>query len=154
MLGWYKRWRAERAMQRDSSFEFKAQAPIGFGNWCIVELSGAECVILLDHLHLIHHSNDTPEEKGRNVMGLRYQAIAMSLRTKSGRIPLEWTSENDLLFLASFSQSLISSALKQIATLSDMPWLDPLESVKHSGATDDGTQTNTLTNEEISANPS
>lgn len=153
MFGWFKRWRAERAMPFDPSFEFRAQSPIDFGRWCLVELSGSDCVILLDHLHLIHHSSDTPEEKGRNVMGLRYQAIAMSLRTKSGRIPLSWTSEDDLLFLASFSQSLISQALKEVAKLSDMPWLDPTAASTQPD-TDSTLQHAPLTDEDVSANPS
>lgn len=153
MFGWFKRWRAERAMPFDFSFEFRAQSPMDFGNWLIVELSGSDCVILLDHLHLIHQSSDTVEEKGRNVMGLRYQAIAMSLRTKSGKVPLSWTNEDDLLFLASFSQSLISQALKEVAILSDMPWLDPSESAKQSNS-ESTSQPAPLTEQETSANPS
>ncbi|ANB27228.1 hypothetical protein A6F57_19815 [Alteromonas stellipolaris] len=155
MFAWFKRWRAERKMPKDETFQFRARsAAVSFGRWVIVELSGADCVVIMDQLNLIQRSSTADEHKGREVMALRYQAIAMSLRTKHGRVPLDWTNEVDLLFLASFPYSQVTEALSEIARVSDMKWLDPL--YVHDAAEQDveQQQLEPLSDSELQANPS
>lgn len=155
MFSWFKRWRAERKMPKDETFNFRAiSAVVSFGRWIIVELSGADCVVIMDQLNLIQRSNTPDEHKGREVMALRYQAIAMSLRTKRGRIPLDWQNETDLLFLASFPQSQVTEALSEIAKVSDMQWLDPQYVHDAAEQSVETQQLEPLSDTELSANPS
>ena len=158
MVSWltkrFKIWRAELAMPIDELFDKRGISPNAFGRWLIVELSGAQCAVLLDQLHLIQTSDSDLDTKGKEVMALRYQSIAMSLRTTKGKIPLQWTSETDLLFLANFPHKLIYQALSEVAKINDLSWLDPnYQPQKPSDST--GTKEPVpLTDEEIEANPS
>ena len=155
MLGFFKRFIAERKMPKDKTFAHRAQsAAAKLGRWLIVELSAADAVVIMDQLNLIQRSHADLEEKGRNVMALRYQAIAMSLRTKSGRIPLKWDRETDLLFLASFPQSKISLVLAEIASVSDMPWIDPLYQPPKSENDSQSEEPEPLSDEDLARNPS
>ena len=105
----------------------------------------------MDTLHNIHGSQSTIEEKGREIMGLRYQALAMSLRTKGGKIPLDWRSGADLMWLAQFPYSETVPALQTIAKLSDIPWLNPVQQPKDQPVSDE--EQMLLSDEEIAANP-
>lgn len=151
MLGFVKTWWAAFKRPSDPLFKRRPQAPNGFGQWVLVELGATEYIILMDTLHTIHNSVEDIETKGRKILGLRYQALAMSVRTKSGKEPLDWRSETDLMWLARLPYSEIVPALQQIALLSDIPWLNPVQDT--SGDLNVEAES-PITPQEISANPS
>lgn len=154
MLGFFKRWWAAFKRPSDPLFKRRPQAPELFGDWVLVELGATEYVILMDTLHTIHNNDSAIETKGREILGLRYQALAMSCRTKSGKEPLDWRSEIDLMWLARLPYSEVVPALKQIAKLSDLPWLSPDIEKAPSGAEVETASFSRPTQEEIAANPS
>ena len=152
MLAFIRRWWVSFNRPLDPLFARRPQAKGGFGNWVLVELGATDYVMLQDTLHNIHHADSTIEQKGRQILGLRYQALAMSLRTKRGKIPLDWRSESDLMWLASLPYSEVLPALEQIAVLSDIPWLSPTQ--KSESADNDQTSSVTpISDEEITQNP-
>jgi hypothetical protein len=151
MFSLAKKWWAAYKRPSDPLFKRRPQAKQGFGNWLLVELGATEYVILQDTLHSIHIGDSSIEQKGREILGLRYQALAMSSRTKGGKIPLDWRSEADLMWLAHLPYSEIVPALQQIAVLSDIPWLNPVQSPKDEKASN--YQSPVVTAEEIAANP-
>lgn len=153
MLGFVKRWWAAFKRPSDPLFKRRPQAPELFGDWVLVELGATEYVILMDTLHTIHNNDSDIETKGREILGLRYQALAMSCRTKSGKQPLDWRSEVDLMWLARLPYSEVVPALKQIAKLSDLPWLSP--DIDESSRMQESEQPSFArpTSEEIAANP-
>lgn len=112
-------------LKKDPLFKRRPASDTKFGNWLIVEIGADEYCILLDMLNTIRISETDTETKGRQIVGLRYCALAMSLRTKSGRIPLDYNQQNDLLWLGSFPFTEIEKSLNAVAQLSDIPWVNP-----------------------------
>jgi hypothetical protein len=150
MLAAFKSWWVLFKRPSDPLFHRRPKAKSGFGKWLLVELGATDYVILMDTLHSIHSSNADIEVKGRELMGLRYQALAMSLRTKRGKIPLDWRSPTDLMWLASLPYSETSAALGQISELSDIPWLSPLQKNQDPPSSEQGEST---VEEGLAANP-
>jgi hypothetical protein len=151
MFLFIKTWWAAYRRPSDPLFKRRPKAKLGFGKWLLVEVGATDYVILMDTLHNIHRTDADIERKGRELMGLRYQALAMSLRTKRGKIPLDWRSPTDLMWLASLPYSEVSVALEQISELSDIPWLNPLQQNQDPPATDQDVPH--VAEEGISANP-
>jgi hypothetical protein len=83
---WLKSWR----LPKDPLFARRPQSPHRFGNWVLVELGATDYIMVMDTLQSIHNSDANIEDKGKQVLGLRLQVLAMSLRTKRGRIPIDW----------------------------------------------------------------
>lgn len=118
-----KRWLAARKLPADTTFLQRAKSPQRVGWYVLVEIGAAEYTVLMDLLYQIQRSEDDIETKGRQIIGLRYQALAMSLRTPGGRIPFDWQNERDLMQLAALPYSVITPALEAAAELSELPWL-------------------------------
>lgn len=110
---------------KDPHFKLRPVAEQRFGRWLLVELGANDYVVLIDLLSRIQHSDVDSDTKGQQMVGLRYMALAMSLRTPFGRVPLDYNNQADLLWLGNQPYSQLVQPLKAIAQLSDIPWLDP-----------------------------
>ncbi|GBL02931.1 hypothetical protein [Glaciecola sp. KUL10] len=140
-------------LTKDPLFSRRPVSDVKFGAWLLVEISANDYTILLDMLNTIRLSDSDDETKGRQIIGLRYCALAMSLRTKSGRIPLNYNEQKDLLWLGSLPFSQIDIALRAIAELSDIPWLTP--DIEQTANTESNETTQPVIDKEaLKANPS
>lgn len=148
----FKQWFKRFSLPRDPMFNMRPVSNTSFGKWLIVEISANDYTILLDMLNAIRISDDDTETKGRQIVGLRYCALAMSLRTKRGFLPLNYNDERDLLWLGSLPVSEINVALNAVAEISDIPWLNPV--VSDSGDSESDDQMPKPTSDEVAINPS
>ncbi len=123
MVRLLKRVWAYFRLPRDPLFNKRQRSDVRVGRYLVVEVGADDYTILMDLLHQIHHGGEDIETKGRQIMGLKYQALAMSLRTRWGRIPFNWRDDRDLMTLASLPYSMVLPALEAAATVSDLPWL-------------------------------
>lgn len=138
---------------KDPHFKLRSVAQQRFGRWLLVEMGANDYAVLVDLLSQIQRSDADTGIKGQQMIGLRYMALAMSLRTPSGRVPLDYNNQADLLWLGEQPHSQLLKPLKIIAELSDIPWLDPdfmVESVEE----DSDVELVPPTKKEIEANPS
>lgn len=115
----------ERRLPKDKLFHSREARP--WQGFMITELGGAEHTLLLDTLHAICRSDSDDQTKGSQMLGLRLQALAYSLRTKSGRIPFDANDEKDLKHLACYPISQAANATRILSEISDIPWLMPAD---------------------------
>jgi hypothetical protein len=108
----------------DSHFEREVIGSFG-SRYPMVELSSAEIVQLSDTFMEILAGDGDPAFKGRAIVGLRISALALSLRTRHGRIPFDSNTERDLRALAGAPQEMVKAGLKLLADHSGFKWLDP-----------------------------
>ncbi|WP_194442357.1 hypothetical protein [Pseudoalteromonas simplex] len=125
MIAWLKRWLAERAMPVDPNFKHRIVAKQKLGHFFIVELGASDYVIIHDMLGRIQAEDTDDATKSRELMGLRYMALAMSLRTGNGRMPFDWQNDVDLMYLATLPHSKVIPALDEIAAISGIDWITP-----------------------------
>lgn len=154
MFAWFKRWWVERRFPLDPIFSKRPQSNVKFNNWVLVELGAAEYTMIHDLLHDIHRSDHDIETKGREVLGLRYMALAYSIRTRSGRIPINWAEQADQMWLASLPYSQVVPALQAVSELSDIPWLNPIQTAKTNDSQNLQEDDYEYSKEDIEANPS
>lgn len=125
MLDNIKKWVKSWFLPKDPSFKQRVVAQQKFGSLILVELGASDYVIIHDMLAKIQLEDKDDATKSREMIGLRYMALAMSLRTRAGRIPLDWQDQNDLLYLATLPYSQVIPALDAIALLSGIDWITP-----------------------------
>ena len=150
-----KQWLASLRWPKDPNFKQRPQASEKFGKWVLVEIGANDYAVLVGLLSKIRLSNAEPDMQGHQIIGLRYMALAMSARTKSGRIPLDWNNQSDLLWLGTLPYSRIEPALEAIAVLSDIPWIAPsFIAAEHEQTQEAELDVIPPTAEEIEENPS
>lgn len=152
MFNYIKSTLRNLSLPKDPMFKRRAKSSSFFGKWVIVEIGANDYSVLLDMLNAIRISDADSDTKGRQIVGLRYCALAMSLRTKSGRIPLNYNHEQDLLWLGTLPFSEIETGIKEVARISDIPWLDPNLTTEEQPK--EQVEYSEPSQEEIEANPS
>lgn len=152
MIRLLKRLWAAWQLPRDPLFSKRQRSDVRVGRYLVVEIGADDYTVLMDLLHQIHHGGQDIETKGRQIMGLKYQALAMSLRTRWGRIPFNWRDERDLMDLASLPYSMVLPALEAAAAVSDLPWLSVAQR-KAEGADAPAVTPEPLDEKAIAANP-
>lgn len=110
---------------KDPTFSQKAVADVGFHDWFITEFGGWENAVLSDQLSALLRQEKDDQTINHAFLGLRYQALAMSLRTPSGRIPFDFEDMEQVKDLAKYPYSSVAPALDALAELTDMMWLSP-----------------------------
>ena len=140
------------SLPKDPNFKFRDVAKQRLGHLLVVELGANDYVIIHDMLAKIQLEETDDATKSRELIGLRYMALAMSLRTKRGRIPFDWQDENDLLYLATLPQSKVLPVLDAIASLSGIEWITPNYSPKESD--NDDVEVEPPSKKELEQNPS
>ena len=131
MIALLKRWVAELAMPKDPNFKHRVMGKKKLGHLFIVELGASDYVIIHDMLGKIQ-TDDTDEiTKSRELMGLRYMALAMSLRTRFGKMPFDWQNDVDLMYLATLPHSKVIPTLDEIAAISGIEWITPSYAPKY-----------------------
>ncbi|GGA80789.1 hypothetical protein GCM10011369_23440 [Neiella marina] len=153
MLTRIKSWLNGFSLPKDANFKQRTVARQKLGNWLLVELGANDYVLIHDMLAKIQLSDQDEADKNRELIGLRYMALAMSLRTRSGRIPLDWQNQDDLMHLANLPNSRVIPALDAIAILSGIDWITPSyqpQSIDEAEQQD----VDPPTQEEIAENPS
>lgn len=106
---------------------FKREKLADFGDrLTLVELSAADVVMLSDTLTEILRSDElTIEDKAHAILGLRLQALALSMRDQFGRIPYDAQSERDLRVLAVIPTDRAKQGLALLAEDTGCAWLNP-----------------------------
>lgn len=112
-----------KRFKKDPVFRARAQSAVRFDHLLLVEIGAAEHTVLVDTLEQISQSDAEFTKKSSMMIGLRLQALAMSLRTNRGRVPFEYSNEKDLMRLALYPNGAIVAGLEEVAALCDMPWL-------------------------------
>lgn len=124
-----RQWLEKRlgALPKDPAFSQKAVANLGFNDWVITEFGGWENAVLSDQLSLLLRHEKDGQDITHAFLGLRYQALAMSLRTPTGRIPFDFENQDQVQALAKYPSSSVAPALDALAELTGMVWLSPTQ---------------------------
>lgn len=106
----------------DPYFEYRTQLTKLTQHYILVDLNAEHYISLEDHLTdaltRFEKSSKTEEDSarlGNDIMTLRLQALAFSLRTPQGKIPFDANNLDDLKTLIGLPESKLEQAYKLIA---------------------------------------